>query len=123
MAERDAWYALEEYRSAICPRCGNFKAVCSQPGGATGEGYNISQDVCYATAVLESTQRRIGRKFEKAQPDMQGSLPTDGVSIAVTLMPDDSEDVLGLGEKSDAERLLAQQTPGDESQPGAPGDK
>lgn len=61
--------------------------------------------------MRDGTLRRIAKKFEKTQPDLQGGLPTDGVSIAVTLTPDDSEDVLGLGERSDVERLLAKQSP------------
>ena len=95
--------------------------MCSQPGGLTGDGYNIRQDVCYATAAREATLRRISRKFEKSQPDLQGGLPTDGVSIVITLEPDDSEDVLALGEQSEVERLLAQQAPGDHHEPSTAG--
>jgi len=118
--ERDSWYAKAEYDLAICPSCGDFRAICSTPGGLTGDGYNIRQDVCYASAARESVLRRISRKFEKTQPDLQGSLPTDGVSIAVTLEPDDSEDVLGLGERSELERLFAHERPanGDQAEQG-----
>lgn len=107
-SERESWEALAEYRSAICPRCGNFTAVCSQPGGATGDGYAIRQTVCYATAVLDSTQRRVRKKFENESPDLQGMLTTDGVSVGVSLVPDNSEDVLGLAD------LVAQQAPGEQ---------
>lgn len=118
MGERDSWYAKIEHDAAICERCGNYRVVCSQPGGVSGDGFNIRQDVCYVTAVRESTQRRISKKFERTQPDLQGGLPTDGVSIAVTLTPDDSEDVLGLAERSEIERrLLAEKGPADGNQP------
>jgi hypothetical protein len=111
--ERDSWYALEELRAAICPRCGNFRAICSTPGGVTGAGYNIRQEVCYPSAALEMTQRRIAKRFEKTTPDMRdGSLPTDGVLIAVTLTPDDSEDVLGLA----APDSFAEQAPGEQDE-------
>lgn len=115
--ERDSWYALAEHEQAICPHCGNYRAICSTPGGLGGDGYHIREDVCYASAARDATLRRISKKFAKSQPDLQGSLPTDGVSIAVTLTPDDSEDVLGLGEKSDAERLFAEKSPRNEHEP------
>jgi hypothetical protein len=118
LSERDSWYAKLEYDLAVCPSCGNFKAVCSSPGGLDGEGYNIRQDVCYATAAREATLRRVHRKFERTQPDLNGGLPTDGVSIVVTLQPDDSEDLLGLGSLTDAERLLAEQAPREQDQAG-----
>lgn len=116
--ERDSWYALDEYRSELCPRCGNFRVICSTPDGVAGQGYHVRQDVCYVSASREVIQRRITRKFEKTQPDLQGSLPTDGVSIAITLTPDDSEDLLGLSRDD----LFAQQTPGDQDQPRRAGD-
>jgi hypothetical protein len=94
--ERDSWYALEEYRGAICPNCGNFTAICSMPGGLDDQGYYIAQHVCYATATREATLRRIGKKYEKAKPDVQGFLPTDGVSISVALVDPQTEDALGL---------------------------
>jgi hypothetical protein len=118
LSERDSWYAKLEYDLAICPSCSNFRAICSSPGGLDGDGYNIRQDVCYATAAREATLRRIQRKYERTQPDLQGGLPTDGVSIAVTLQPDDSEDLLGLGERSEIERLLTEQPPREERQSG-----
>lgn len=94
--ERDSWYALEEYRGAICSNCGNFIAVCSSPGGLDDQGYYVAQHVCYATATREATLRRISKKFEQSKPDVQGFLPTDGVSISVSLVDPQTEDALGL---------------------------
>jgi hypothetical protein len=94
--ERDSWYALAELRDAICPSCGNFKAICSTPEGLDGDGYYVAQHVCYATATREATLRRIAKKFEKTKPDVQGFLPTDGVSISVALVDPKTEDALGL---------------------------
>lgn len=94
--ERDSWDALTEYRNAVCPDCGNFKAVCSTPDGLDGQGYYIAQHVCYARATREATLRRIAKKFEKTKPDVQGFLPTDGVSISVALVDPKTEDALGL---------------------------
>lgn len=46
--------------------------------------------------IGQATARRIQRKFEKTEPDLQGFLPTDGVMVGVGLVKDDSEDILGL---------------------------
>lgn len=56
------------------------------------------------TMIRDSTRRRIDRKFAKTEPDLNGFLPTDGVTFAVGLVEDDSEDLLGL-EAPDARDL------------------
>lgn len=100
--ERDSWQALRELEAAICPHCGNYTAICSAAGGLYGDGFHVSQSVCYPSMVREATQRRIRRKYEKAQPDEAGFLPADGVHISVALVPDGSPDLLGLGAKPDS---------------------
>jgi hypothetical protein len=94
--ERDSWEALAEFRAAICPKCGHLKVLCSDPGGLHGKGYHISQQVCWPTAILEATQRRVARRFKDEQPDLNGMLTTDGVHLGISLEDDGSEDLLGL---------------------------
>lgn len=108
--ERDSWYALGELRDAICKDCGNYRAICSTPDGLEGAGYYIAQHVCYATATRDATLRRIGKKFEQTKPDVQGFLPTDGVSISVALVDPKTEDALGLDS-------VGQQAPGEQDEP------
>lgn len=111
--ERDSWQALAEFESAICPHCGNFKAICSTPDGVEGDGYHITQNVCYVTALEKATHRRLERMYGKTEPDGLGFKPTDGVAVRVALADDGSEDVLGLARDD----LVPQQPPGEKHQP------
>lgn len=94
--ERESWEALAELRKATCPHCGLLKVICSDPGGLEGHGYHISQAVCWPTAILEATQRRVARRYKDEQPDLNGMLTTDGVFVDIGLTDDGSEDVLGI---------------------------
>lgn len=90
--ERDSWYALAEYRRALCPLCGNLRAICSDPEGITGHGFYPQRDICWATATREVATRAWRDKNEKARPDDAGFLPGDGVTVwasAADLTPED----------------------------------
>jgi len=86
--ERDGWYNLLEYEDAVCPRCGNLRAVCSDPD--TDWFPQLSR--CWASASVDVVSRKWHRKHEKSSPDSAGYLPTDGGMPWVStedLTPDD----------------------------------
>jgi hypothetical protein len=86
--EREAWDAWLEWKSSLCPHCGNPRSICSDPM----RPWYPQRDVCWATADLEVHERRWRKKHESAKPDEQGRLPTDGTHLWVSpedLTPDD----------------------------------
>ena len=86
--ERDSWEALKEYREAVCPHCGNLRAICSDPDTE----FYPQRDVCYASASQAWALRKWHSKHEDPKPDASGFLPTDGTTIWVStadLTPDD----------------------------------
>jgi hypothetical protein len=50
------------------------------------------RDVCYASADLEVHERAWSKKHEKATPDHQGRLPTDGTRLFVSVEDLDPDD-------------------------------
>lgn len=77
-----------EYDQAICPQCGNLRAVCEDPN----TDWYPQRSVCYSSAATEVTNRKWHKRHEKATPDSNGFLPTDGVVVWVSpedLTPDD----------------------------------
>ena len=90
--ERDSWYAQQEYDEAICPMCGNLRAICSNPEGLHGEGFYPQRYECLVKAAEDRSSRIFKKLHEKDVPDADGFLPTDGIRIHVSLddlTPDD----------------------------------
>lgn len=71
----------------VCPSCGNLRSVCSDPE----RSWYPQREMCYASAALEVTQRRLVAKHEKKK---RGSdlHPLDGMRVWISeddLTPDD----------------------------------
>lgn len=78
-----------EYEQAVCPQCGNLRAVCEDPN----TGWYPQRSVCYSSAAAEVANRKWHKKNENAKPDPAGYLPTDGTVVwasAEDLTPDDN---------------------------------
>ena len=72
----------------VCPDCGNLVSVCSSEDFT---GYP-QRRMCYSTASLQLTRRRLQKKYAKKQPGTDGLHPTDGMSVWIStddLTPDD----------------------------------
>lgn len=78
--EQESWTALAEYEAAVCPSCGNLRAVCSDPG----VGWYPQRDMCYASAAREGVLRQLQRKHAEDKPNKDGLLPTDGMGVWVS---------------------------------------
>ena len=71
-----------------CPDCGNLIEVCSDPNLAAYP----QRRVCLVTAARTAAQRRFDEQNRDAQPDQQGLLPGDGVTVWVSLTDDNPDD-------------------------------
>lgn len=91
-SERDSWYARKEMQDATCPRCGNLRAICSDPDGIHGGGYYPQVHTCYVSAARDMVSRRWHQRHEKAKPDDAGYLPTDGRTVWASLEDFDPDD-------------------------------
>lgn len=92
--ERDGWYARKELLEATCPKCGNLRAICSNPDGLDGGGYYPQVHVCYVSAARDMVSRRWHERHQKSRPDDHGYLPTDGRTVWAALAdlePDSTE--------------------------------
>lgn len=105
--ERDSWQALREYDDVVCRHCGNLKSICSNPDGLLGQGFYPARDICWVTAARQAASRRFDRMHEKAEPDLLGYLPTDGVFIRAALVDEDPDDDFLNDATSDMSDLVA----------------
>ena len=83
--QRQTLYARQ---ALVCPACGRLRAECSDP---TRYWYPQRQ-MCYASANIEATKRRVAKKYEGNEPKPNRLHPTDGMSLWVSpedLNPDD----------------------------------
>ena len=72
---------------AVCPRCGNLRAECSDPERA----WYPQRDTCYATGARELVERRLQKRYEKKPPG-PAPHPLDGMTVWTSLhdlTPDD----------------------------------
>ena len=79
---------LLAYAELVCPRCGNLREVCSDPD----RGHYPQRSMCYVTATVELTRRRVAKRYEKNEPGTDGLHPLDGMVIWASpedLTPDD----------------------------------
>lgn len=100
--ERDAWLALWEWETGICPQCNGPSYLCSDPESV----WYATQQICYRTSVTRGANRLWTKRHENAKPDSLGMLPTDGVvvwSSPVDLDPDNENDFLGLAAAANAD--------------------
>lgn len=83
--DRDELLAYEEL---VCHRCGNLREVCSDPN----IGHYPQRSMCYVTATVDLTRRRLAEKYEKRPPGTKALHPLDGMSVWASpedLSPDD----------------------------------
>ena len=91
--ERGGWEALDEYRDALCPNCGQLKSICSNPD----QDLYPQRTVCHITATRLAINRRVQAHHEKAKPSPQNGWvhPLDGTTVWMStsdLTPDDDFD-------------------------------
>ena len=83
--QRDLLYARAEL---VCPRCGRLRSECSDPELV----WFPQRDMCYATANVEASQRRVQHKHKDSPPKPSKLHATDGMAVWVStedLTPDD----------------------------------
>lgn len=86
--ERESWYSLVDYEVEVCPKCGNLRAICSDPDRV----WYPQRHTCYAAADLEANYRRWEARHKDAVP-INWRLPSDGTTLWVSvdnLTPEDN---------------------------------
>jgi hypothetical protein len=79
---------MTAYVTEICPHCGNLRSVCSDPNMA----WYPQRAVCYVSASLEITRRRVTAKYGHPEPKATEPHQTDGLNWWMAqhdLTPDD----------------------------------
>ena len=91
--ERQGWYALADYRDAICPSCGNLKSICSDPEN----DLYPQRRVCHVEASQKMIRRRVDAHFKQHEPSHKNGWvhPTDGWSIWMSLVDSTPDDDFG----------------------------
>jgi hypothetical protein len=85
--ERDSWYALAEWREAICPDCGNLRAICSNPAGLDGDGFYPQRDICFVKRAQLAAQRAFEHLHEKEKPTAGSGWLTDADGSTIWASP------------------------------------